>query len=499
MSWTIRVNFGELFEIGRQFYKYGQALDQMESALENAEKILAENRGLAAEAIMMDTSGMKEKIRKCKKEVSDVQNIIKDYVGDMEEILHPKNENAEMLVDKADICANIESMKNVVDQLNFTTMSVGGLSRQSSMTSPSEVAAMAANAEKLSEFMAEAANTRSRMEGKGRDLDAIYNKVKQFENKDDDYGMRAGQLYDKYSNGKEIAKDQWSAFWSNIKGSGKGVLDLAKDTVVGLCKLVYNIGKAGVATQMVAICGLTGTKPPDWVYKELEGIDRTAKTLLYDPMLAVEGMAQSSKDTYQKEGLAYCIGYVGGDVALSILATKGVNKIGSIGKVGAKLEDIGDIGKAGREIDKANYVPGIGKWEERANKPLYNKYKEIFDDPKFYRQKDGNIIWPPNDGFKSKHLTIAKKGDIYIRRGSKDGKFMSSEGTLPEELSLAPHTLEEPVISYKVVEPFDRVSGKAESWFNQPGNGEQFYGIDENGIKRNVQWLIKEKYLKRIR
>ncbi|MEA4923568.1 MAG: hypothetical protein VB031_09520 [Eubacteriaceae bacterium] len=358
MGWNIRVNFGELFEIGRQFYKYGQALNQMESALENAEKLLAENRGLAAKAIMVDTSSMKEKIRKCKKEVSDVQNIIKDYVGDMEEILHPKNENAEMLVDRVDICANIYSMKNVSDQLNFTTMTgagcgmTGGLSgggpAADSMVDPGEAAAMAANAEKLSDFLAEAAKTRLRLEDKGRDLDDIYNKVKQFENKDDDYGLRAGQLYDKYSSGGEIAKDQWSAIWNGLKDIGEGVGDMLEDTVVGLCKLVYNIGKAGVSTQAVVICGLTGTKAPDWAYKELEGIDRTAKALLYDPMLAVEGMAQSAKDTYQNKGLAYCVGYVGGDVVMSIMLTRGVSKLGSVGKVGTKLDDVGDVGKIAR-------------------------------------------------------------------------------------------------------------------------------------------------------
>ena len=40
----------------------------------------------------------------------------------------------------------------------------------------------------------------------------------------------------------------------------------------------------------------------------------------------------------------------------------------------------------------------LNQWNYRPNADLYNKYKNVFDNPKYYNQETGAINWPDNRG-----------------------------------------------------------------------------------------------------
>lgn len=50
---------------------------------------------------------------------------------------------------------------------------------------------------------------------------------------------------------------------------------------------------------------------PDWVKKYLDESDKKFNDIINDPVLIVEGLGQGMSDTYEEEGLAYCMDYKG--------------------------------------------------------------------------------------------------------------------------------------------------------------------------------------------
>ncbi len=79
---------------------------------------------------------------------------------------------------------------------------------------------------------------------------------------------------------------------------------------------------------------------------QLKAAYESMKAILNDPYLIVEGMVQSGNDTVEYKGVEYAIGYIGFDVALEILLTKGVGKISKIDEIVEGFDDISDVGKA---------------------------------------------------------------------------------------------------------------------------------------------------------
>lgn len=68
--------------------------------------------------------------------------------------------------------------------------------------------------------------------------------------------------------------------------------------------------------------------------------------MLKDPYKALEALGQSTTDTYEKEGLAYAIGYLGLDVVVDILVAKGLEKVKGTAKAA-------DTAEAARKAQRA--------------------------------------------------------------------------------------------------------------------------------------------------
>ncbi|MEF2115360.1 hypothetical protein, partial [Clostridium frigoriphilum] len=153
-----------------------------------------------------------------------------------------------------------------------------------------------------------------------------------YENKDDEYSNKAGKLYFKYTNTWESTVEEVKDFGITGIDLGKGLVNLAGDVLkggYGLVKGAVVIAGAGVAMKSMMETG----DAPDCLKKcitETKGYGKTVSSVLKDPVILAEGMAQSASDTVEEKGIAYSTSYVLGGVLL----TKGLSKVSSVSKVG---------------------------------------------------------------------------------------------------------------------------------------------------------------------
>lgn len=139
------------------------------------------------------------------------------------------------------------------------------------------------------------------------------------------------------------------------------------------------------------------------------------------------------------------------------------------------------------KVDRAK----IDNWKFTPNDELYLKYKDVYDNPKFFNQTTGDAIYPGMNGdinlngfVNGKYnIETLQPGKIIDRYGSNGtGKFFSPSGTSYGERALPPFMENEVYTQYRILQPIEVKSGKIAPWFNQSGNGTQFlsdYSVDE--------------------
>ncbi|TYS81668.1 DUF4237 domain-containing protein [Rossellomorea aquimaris] len=131
-----------------------------------------------------------------------------------------------------------------------------------------------------------------------------------------------------------------------------------------------------------------------------------------------------------------------------------------------------NLAKSINEADR-NRLEG---WRFRPSDDQYLKYKETFDNPKYYNQETGDINWPPNNGFDGEPgIKVLEEGERIDRYGHPNGTFVSPAGIPYEQRALALHSDGAPYHVYKVLEPFEVEAGIIAPWFDRPGGGTQFF------------------------
>ncbi|WZY01534.1 TNT domain-containing protein [Bacillus sp. FSL W7-1360] len=127
------------------------------------------------------------------------------------------------------------------------------------------------------------------------------------------------------------------------------------------------------------------------------------------------------------------------------------------GSGSASSGTVKDVKGTGKPTDKA--VNGISvadqtKLDSWDFKPLsddhYLTNKSVFDDPKYYNQKNGGAEWPQNAGAQGA-ITRSElpPGTVIDRYGGTDGTYFSPVGTPYEQRSLALHSDGAPYHKYK--------------------------------------------------
>ena len=165
----------------------------------------------------------------------------------------------------------------------------------------------------------------------------------------------------------------------------------------------------------------------------------------------------------------------------------------------------------------------MDNWNYKPSDELYLKYKDVYDNPKYFNQVTGDPIYPGTNGFTNGKYTIETMhpGTIIDRYGSNgNGQYFSPVGTSYGERALPPFMETQPYTQYEILKPFDVQSGTVApfevktgsiaSWFDQPGGGIQYFSegtitvLDEiTGqlieVKATVENLVKYGFLKELK
>ena len=138
----------------------------------------------------------------------------------------------------------------------------------------------------------------------------------------------------------------------------------------------------------------------------------------------------------------------------------------------------------------------IDGWKYRPTDQQYVENKGVYDNPKYYNQKTGEIIWPPNHGAieGTEKIITLEPGTMMDRFGDDMGSYTAPIDTPYEQRALAPGTNEKPYSKFEVIKPIEGVEeGQVAPWFDQPGKGTQYV------LPKSVEYYIDKGYIRRIK
>ena len=219
------------------------------------------------------------------------------------------------------------------------------------------------------------------------------------------------------------------------------------------------------------------------------------KSLVTDPVgtakAAYHGTIEGGKTVYNFTAAAgytqagFQEGLLGDDSPVTVNRFDGSYTVGD-SELQARYEsDAHGIGMAmGTGAVVTGTTAGVGRMLPRRKTP--SPSSKWFD-------KNGNIIWPENDGFTGtpEKVTLGP-GTRIDRYGYPGGSFVAPEGTPYGARSLAPGTESKPYNVYEVVEPLDALGGETAPWFGHPGGGTQYK------FEKSIQELLDAEIIKEI-
>ena len=124
---------------------------------------------------------------------------------------------------------------------------------------------------------------------------------------------------------------------------------------------------------------------------------------------------------------------------------------------------------------------------------LYLEYSAVFDNPRYYNQLTGAVIWPENDGFAETPYTVTLSPGTFIDRfGSDYGFYVCPAGIDYTSRSCAPGTEDKPYSVFVLKKPVDVQSGIIAAWFDEEGGGYQYF------LPSSVMNLINDGSLRRV-
>ena len=129
----------------------------------------------------------------------------------------------------------------------------------------------------------------------------------------------------------------------------------------------------------------------------------------------------------------------------------------------------------------------------RPSNELYLKYNTVFDNPLYYDQLTGAVIWPKNDGFGETPYTVTLNSGTFIDRfGSDYGFYVCPAGIDYTMRSCAPGTEDRAYSVFVLKKPVDVQAGIIASWFDEEGGGYQYF------LPSSVMSLINDGSLRRV-
>ncbi len=136
----------------------------------------------------------------------------------------------------------------------------------------------------------------------------------------------------------------------------------------------------------------------------------------------------------------------------------------------------------------------LKSWGENAPiEEIYYLHRDIYNNPNYFDQTTGKVIWPPNDGYWGEPFEFTFIPGMKLDRyGSDYGTYTSLYGDSYEKYSAAPDSEYKPYSVFVVTKPFTAKVGMVAPWFDQPG------GATQVQLPSSVGDYINAGYLQRI-
>lgn len=423
----IRINYDDLENSEISIKNYYDQLENLRDALKKVNDIVVENsKADSIEKLEKRYKKVKKNLDACIEESDALYDLINGYRVAMTNII--KSRGGMTKVGRNDVYWNLESVYNAFDDINNVQNCHSLYSASEVGLSEEEKQAMQRNYNKIyNKIWGEVFPTlRTEVSISRKKIKGYYdNEITEYENKDDEYKLKSEKIRFQYSSPFEILLqsgiDGLEVQWKVTKGAIMAVVDILKG-LYSIGNVIYYSVSGGVA----AIAYLTCPDTPEWANDALGESEEYFGNIAYalsHPVETIESMAQSTNDTYEKEGLTYMVSYAVTDLLLG-KALSGAGKADEIADVAGaanKADDVADVaGVANKADDVAGITDEMDTLDEIADvagdtkhyddldnlDDLDDYYDDIYDQyykDQFNPVKDGAIADPSDmdDGLKA--------------------------------------------------------------------------------------------------
>lgn len=378
MKRDIKLNISQLNGLSSKLVDYIEAVQTVVQAAGNFQETIRKQDSDAYQKLdgLWETN-VKENAQELINRLSTIQYYLSGYITEMTSFITPDNENAMMRVDRNDIWFNYEQIAGeAINYMEDILLDTGSSWRDyhrnyyyDMRLSPEENEAGRAaveaeveaerlrresNYENLAGFRSMLGGTvTEQLQGYVKELRQIYDEnVVPFENTDDEYDASLGICYDEWCTAGDRFRDDLQERRDFICGAWNAVTDLVTGTVGlvwGITELMIYDQYSDFPASLVPV--------PEWLDADIQNMQDTFEQVIKDPGNVLESIGQSMFDTADEKGIAYSAGYVVADVAITILTTKGLDKLADAGKtekIVNMADDVADAADdAGKAIEKA--------------------------------------------------------------------------------------------------------------------------------------------------
>lgn len=361
MKRDIRINYGLIDTVIYNINLYYRALTEMEESLSQIKSILENSTGKSIKALITNYEDLKEDIQLCKQELDDVRVLLNDYINDMSSYITATYRDQMIRVDRNDVWFNLQSIENSTSMLSQAISFSRGNACGSFTLDEEKIADERYNYNLIEDVDRMAERSLRKINDKIDELWHIYNhQIVPFENTDDSYKSRARDIYYNLTGFGDVIGDFFSwigeGFCDLLSGLCNGLVDFVKGIFSLVGGVVSYLG-SGAVMLVTAPFGTT----PSWAENYVEKTHDMVGTILNDPMIIVEGLAQEVSDQIDQEGICYFTGYLGS----MLIGAKGLDKLSKAtkglitGQKSANISVVDDvINQAGNKLDDVSRSTG---------------------------------------------------------------------------------------------------------------------------------------------
>ncbi|RDU24231.1 SAM domain-containing protein [Anaerosacchariphilus polymeriproducens] len=337
MKRDLKLYFERTEAIENDLNSYLKAVTTMETVLRTVCKKLTNCEGKSIDAILDTQEDLEKDIKKCKEEIKDLYELFQGYNKDMQDIMQPKDKGSMMRVDRNDIWWNKYQISCEVDSINslkamvlYNNYGYGyNYNDVIDTDDDEERKKQQRNGRKIDEiFNTVVPASYNALKQQMNKLDNFHEtKVIPFENMDDTYAAKAGQLLYTYEGNLEWFKRIVGTCVDAVVDIVVGVAKALWDTVVGLITLVGGLVAFAASAVVIGVCKPLDISPPKWASHVFNQGVETAKVLV--SLEWIPALGQQIMDSVEEEGIFYAVGYTIGSIA----GVKGLDKLGKTAKI----------------------------------------------------------------------------------------------------------------------------------------------------------------------